>query len=567
MTLGAGQLHYANMLQTEALDVLKTGANVFLTGEPGSGKSYTVRAYIRYLHAHGIAPAVTASTGIAATHIGGMTLHSWSGIGIHTSLSKAQLKDITDRDRVAKRLRATKVLIIDEISMFDGRTLDTVDLVCRTIKDTDLPFGGMQVIFVGDFFQLPPVTKAGEPIPQFAFASRAWQAANPKVCYLSEQHRQEDQVFVELLSAIRRGQVTAKHKQLLGERQIVFMDDDFENITKLFSHNVDVDKLNSQALNQLEDSPRLYPMAAYGAPPLIEQLKRGCLSPEQLVLKQGAKVMFTKNSLDGSYVNGTTGEVDKYAKDTGYPIVRLRSGKYIEAAPTEWKIEAEGKTLATIIQIPLRLAWAMTVHKSQGMSLDAAVIDLSRAFAYGQGYVALSRVRSLQGLHLQGVNERALQIDPQILAEDESFRQQSLANQIWLASLGEDEVLNLHTAFVLACGGNLNGSGFQAKPKKAKVKRYAETLELILGGMNIAQAANERSRTVFTIFEHLEEARTQGVLPLHKLKHLIAGKEADVARIQALLKTKDNDLLKPIFEHFNGNYDYDTIRLARLFLV
>jgi ATP-dependent DNA helicase PIF1 len=347
----------------------------------------------------------------------------------------------------------------------------------------------------------------------------------------------------------------------------VFMDDDFANTTKLFSHNVDVDKLNTYALNQIEDDPRTFPMAAYGAPPLIEQLKRGCLSPELLVLKQGAKVMFTKNSLDGSYVNGTTGEIDKYSKDTGYPIVRLRSGRYIEAAPTEWKMDAEGKTLATIVQIPLRLAWAMTVHKSQGMSLDTAVIDLSRAFAYGQGYVALSRVRSLQGLHLQGVNERALQIDPQILAEDESFREQSMMNQIWVVGLNEDERANLHTAFVLACGGNLNGSGFQKKPKPAKAKRYTETLELVLGGLDIHQVANERSRTVFTIFEHLEEARTHGVLPLPKLKHLIDGKEADIARIQAVLKTKDNDLLKPIFEHFDGEYDYDTIRLARLFLV
>lgn len=565
--MGVGYTGHA-MLQTEALAILKTGANVFLTGEPGAGKSYIVREYISYLQSCGIAPAITASTGIAATHIGGMTLHSWSGIGIQTSLSPAQLKELAGRERLVKRVKAARVLIIDEISMFDGKILDLVDRVCRTIKESDEPFGGLQVIFVGDFFQLPPVSRANEPAPQFAFHADAWLAANPTICYLSEQHRQEDEVFVEVLSAIRQGRVTKRHKELLGERQVVFMDDDFAETTKLFSHNVDVDKLNHYALGQIDTEPRTYTMAAYGVPPLIEQLKRGCLSPELLALKQGARVMFTKNSLDGSYVNGTTGEIESFSKDTGNPIVRLRSGKRIEAISTEWKIEAEGKTLAAIVQIPLRLAWAMTVHKSQGMSLDAAVIDLSRAFAYGQGYVALSRVRSLQGLHLQGLNERSLEVDPTVAAQDTDFRQQSLEAQEWLAAQSEDEIKKMQDTFILACGGNLEGAGFQSKSKtkKLKEKRFHPTVALIVGGMDITQAAQERSRTVFTIFEHLEEARSCQALPYDKLGHLIAGKEDIIALIQAEFANRENDLLKPIYEHFSGAYDYDTIRLARLLI-
>ena len=558
-----------SMTQAEALAILKTGVNVFLTGEPGAGKSYTIRQYVNFLRSTGIDPAITASTGIAATHIGGMTLHSWSGIGINKSMNAAELNEIAGRDRLAKRIRATEVLIIDEISMFEGRTLNLVDAVCRTIKQSQQPFGGLQVGFVGDFFQLPPVSRSGEPLPQFAFDSESWRAAKPVICYLSEQHRQEDETFLDILSALRRGTINDEHKALLGERQIVFMDDVFGEMTKLFSHNVDVDRMNTQALSQLEADPRTYRMHAYGAPPLIEQLKRGCLSPELLTLKEGARVMFTKNSTDGSYVNGTTGEISGFSKENGYPIVKLRSGRFIEAATTEWKIEAEGKTVAAIVQLPLRLAWAMTVHKSQGMSLDAALIDLSSAFAYGQGYVALSRVRSLAGLHLQGLNRRALEVDPTVLAQDEQFRTRSLEAKEAMLAMTEENLKRLHDEFIVARGGSLTGGGFAAKPKKKKAvkeKRYEQTLALIMGGMTVAEAANERSRTVFTIFEHLEELRELKALPLDKLGHLIVGKEDDVKLIQAKFRALETDLLKPVHEFFQGEYDYDVIRLARLFM-
>ncbi|MFZ2682084.1 MAG: AAA family ATPase [Patescibacteria group bacterium] len=556
------------MTQLEALAILKTGVNIFLTGEPGAGKSYTIRQYVNFLRSSAIDPAITASTGIAATHIGGMTLHSWSGIGISKSMNAGELKELANKDRLAKRIKATQVLIIDEISMFEGQTLNLVDAVCKVIKQNEEPFGGMQIIFVGDFFQLPPVSRSGDPTPQFAFSSAAWLAADPVICYLSEQHRQEDETFLEILSALRRGTINDDHKALLSSRQATFVDDSFSEMTKLYSHNVDVDRMNTQALAQLDTDPRTYRMHAYGAPPLIDQLKRGCLSPELLELKLGARVMFTKNSSDGSYVNGTTGEVSAFSKENGYPIVKLRSGRQVEAATTEWKIEAEGKSVAAIVQIPLRLAWAMTVHKSQGMSLDAALIDLSSAFAYGQGYVALSRVRSLSGLHLKGLNQRALEVDPTVLAQDETFRQRSLEARDTLAALTEEHLKKAHEEFIVTRGGSLSGGGFVGRPKavQKKAKRYEQTLALVVGGMTIAEAANERSRTEFTIFEHLEELRDLKVLPLDKLGHLIAGKEDDVKLIQAKFKQLDTQLLKPVHEHFKGEHSYDVIRLARLFI-
>ena len=208
------------MTQDEALAILKTGLNIFLTGEPGSGKTHTINRYVAWLRERAVEPAVTASTGIAATHIGGMTIHSWSGIGIKREVSDYDIEMIQSREKTAKRILGTKVLIIDEISMLDAATLDSVDRVLRTLRRRPMmpeePFGGLQVIFVGDFFQLPPVSKKEEV--RFAFESHAWKEANPVVCYLSEQHRQEDGDFLDLLGAFRRGAFTAAHRARLKSR-------------------------------------------------------------------------------------------------------------------------------------------------------------------------------------------------------------------------------------------------------------------------------------------------------------------------------------------------------------
>ncbi|MCU0678233.1 MAG: AAA family ATPase, partial [Candidatus Pacebacteria bacterium] len=174
------------MNQARALEILKTGANVFLTGEPGAGKTYVINQYIAWLEACGLSVAVTASTGIAATHIGGMTIHSWSGAGARDTLTQYDLDQIVSREATVKRVKKAKVLVIDEISMLDGKLLDMVDVICRTIRQRKDAFGGLQVIFVGDFFQLPPVTRQGDMM-RYAFESRAWLEARPLVCYITEQ--------------------------------------------------------------------------------------------------------------------------------------------------------------------------------------------------------------------------------------------------------------------------------------------------------------------------------------------------------------------------------------------
>lgn len=455
------------MTQEEALTILKTGGNVFLTGEPGSGKTHTVNRYVSYLRERGIEPAITASTGIAATHIGGYTIHSWSGIGVRHMLTQYDLDRITSNKRVYNRIHSAPALIIDEVSMLSFRTLEMVEAVCREVRRDERPFGGLQVVFVGDFFQLPPVNAYAEDkyeqrlkllnanenagALQFAFVSRVWQKANPLVCYLSEQHRQEDAAFLEFLSAVRTGAVAESHRALLRTR---YAASGGKGVAKLYSHNVDVDRINSAELAKLLGSEREFDMESSGPDPIVAALKRGCLSPERLFLKIGARVMFTKNdAATRRFVNGTMGTVTEFCKDTGLPIVKTNGGRTVRAEPMEWNLSDGGRVLARIIQAPLRLAWAITVHKSQGMSLDAAHMDLSECFEYGQGYVALSRVRALAGLSLSGLNSRALEVHPEIRAKDPQFRAASEAARGRFQTMRSQELLALHADFIRACGG------------------------------------------------------------------------------------------------------------------
>ena len=419
------------MTQSQAFLILKTGANVFLTGEPGSGKTHMVNQYAAYLREQKIETAITASTGIAATHIGGMTIHSWSGIGIKTKLDKRDLDKIASSGYIANRVRRAKVLIIDEVSMLSSNMLSMVDAVCRKIRQSSKPFGDLQMVFVGDFFQLPPIVKKAENGAQtslikessvrFAYDSSAWTLASPIVCYLTEQYRQDDHNFLSILSAIRRNTFNDNHLRHIEIRKIEYRAAPL-NAPKLFSHNIDVDRVNDEMLAKILGESQKFIMSSQGAKALVAGLKKNCLSPETLELKINAVVMFTKNNLKEGFVNGTLGIVEKFNKTSGYPLVKMRSGRKIEVKQMDWTVEENGKVRGKITQLPLRLAWAITVHKSQGMSLDEAVIDLSQVFEFGQGYVALSRVRRLSGLHLLGWNERAFKVHPEVLAKDESFR-------------------------------------------------------------------------------------------------------------------------------------------------
>jgi ATP-dependent DNA helicase PIF1 len=410
------------MRQLQALQVMMSGSSVFLTGAPGAGKTYVLNKFIQQSQKNGKQLAVTASTGIAASHIGGTTIHSWSGLGILDVLSESDLVRLSEADRLIKRYNATDILIIDEVSMLHGKRLNMINRLAKRLRGNDKPFGGLQIILVGDLFQLPPISRGGESL-DFIHNSEAWEELNPEICYISEQHRQQEHDYLlELLEAMRDGEVSEDQSYLLNERLNQKPGDDTV-VTRLYSHNIDVDSINRRYLGELDGDAVGYKMYTKGKGPKLDQLMKSLLTPEVLELKIGAEVMFVANNFAEGFVNGSRGQVIDFDGDA--PMVQLAKGKTIKVQPHTWSLNEDGRVLAEATQLPLRLAWAITIHKSQGMSIEAAEIDLTRAFTPGMGYVALSRVTSFSGLYLVGMNHMALAMHPEIYALDRELREAS----------------------------------------------------------------------------------------------------------------------------------------------
>jgi ATP-dependent exoDNAse (exonuclease V) alpha subunit len=547
------------MTQEEAYDILQLGYNVYLTGSAGAGKTYLLNRYIEYLKKNNVEVAVTASTGIAATHMGGVTIHSWSGLGIRHRLTEQDLDVLEERRYLFERFQNTRVLIIDEVSMLHHFRLDLVEKIVRSFKRNNLPFGGMQVILCGDFFQLPPVSRSPEPEAKFIYHSDAWNEMNLKICYLHEQHRQTDDACIKVLNDIRGNRVSEETLMPLRRR---YQKEPKVSIppTKLYTHNVDVDAVNEEEIEILDGEEEVFEMTSRGRAPLIEALKKSCLAPEKLRLKIGARVMFVKNNMEAGYVNGTLGKV--VAFENGMPVVETARGVRITAQPMSWIIEEDGKMKAEITQVPLRLAWAITVHKSQGMSLDAVEVDLSKSFEKGMGYVALSRVRTLDGLKLLGLNKIALEVNPEVLEFDKEL--------LGLSGSAEDELRMLSAEEKTHRQKEYLASISIKKEKKKKISTLEETRALLPQKLSIREMAQKRGITEGTILEHLEKLVQEGkVNALRELAHLKPQAkrfEKMKTAFDAVYKETGEIKLTPVREILGESFNFEELRFARLFL-
>ena len=539
------------------MDILKTGQSVFLTGAAGSGKTHVLREYIKYLQENDINVGITASTGIAATHMGGMTIHAWSGIGIASALSDGEVDVVATKQYLRGRLGKTAVLIIDEISMLHHFRLDLVDRILRSAKNIDKPFGGIQVVFCGDFFQLPPISRLGEIEALFAYQAEVWKTLSPIVCYLHESHRQNDEKFLKVLHAIRDNEIEEEIGEILSERFNVEVVGDIEP-TKLYTHNRDVDAENAKELEKIKGDMRKYDMISRGREKLVAALKKSCLAPENLCLKIGAKVMFVKNNFDKGYANGTLGVVTKSLIDE--IVVRTFDGRSITVEQDTWTIEENGKVLAEIIQYPLRLAWAITVHKSQGMSLDAAEIDLSQSFERGMGYVALSRVRSLAGLSIKGMNATALQVSEEAFEMDKVFKEASHTAVDNFNKLGVKAITKMQQDFI------------QTSIVKAdkKVDTLTQTKNFLNEGKSIQEIAKLRELTEGTVIDHIEKIKEKE--PAFNIRHIREGFPASRYKkiYSAFQKVGTSDggkrPLTPVMKILGNGYSFEELRIVRLFL-
>jgi ATP-dependent DNA helicase PIF1 len=390
---------------TDFLTLADSGDNIFLTGQAGTGKSTLLR---QWLAGNGRDADVTAPTGIAALNIGGMTIHRWAGIGLGPQPGEDldAFADHLDENgsrsvREAKqRIRQCRTLVIDEVSMLPGRLLAFLDVWLRRCRGRMAPFGGIQVIATGDFLQLPPVRKDMSQSHDWAFASEFWERAGFHTIRLTKVWRQDEPELLAALNDVRRGRLTPASRATLGRCVKMFPP---ATMTRLCTHNRDVDKVNRAMLDDLPGPERTY--TAEFTPPGDERVReffaKGSITPLELSLRKDARVMFTVNDAQGRFVNGTTGRV---ASLTPFSVdVETDDGTLVGVDQFEWHQNPRDRRGATMRQLPLRLAYALTIHKAQGCTLAGAYIDIRAALEPGQAYVALSRVKSLDGLWLKAM--------------------------------------------------------------------------------------------------------------------------------------------------------------------
>jgi ATP-dependent DNA helicase PIF1 len=397
--------------------LIQSGKNVLVTGSGGTGKSFILQTVVdRHVGVN-----VTASTGVAALNIGGSTIHSWAGIGLGHGSLEGLVTKVKKNKKATKNWKQTRLLIIDEVSMLDADLMDKLNMIGIAVRNDPRPFGGIQLVLVGDFLQIPPVKG------KFCFHATCWSQCIQHIVELREIFRQNDSRFVKMLGEVRIGKPSPTTLQELQTRVVSDLSQVPDDITRMFSHNKDVDALNQEKLALLPGTATMYQAEDSGQEIPLKMLTSNSLALQTLGLKVGAVVMLLKNlNVKAGLVNGAIGRVIRLAtleqhfsdkrerqvfmqthpsyllNDGPLPVVEFDNGSLRLVGPEMWSLEREGRTLASRVQIPLKLGYAFSIHKCQGITLKQAVISLRKIFACGQAYVSLSRVQSLEGVYIDG---------------------------------------------------------------------------------------------------------------------------------------------------------------------
>lgn len=393
--------------QQLAYDAFLSGRNLFITGPGGTGKSYLIRYFLKSKSRHWNI-GFTSTTGISALLIGGRTIHSFLGLGLASGTIEELLKKIKRRPAIFTRWRNLRCLVIDEVSMMHPDLFVKIDQLARKIRKRDEPFGGIQLILTGDFLQIRPVKSE-----TFCFQTESWKSCNFEIFYLTENIRQEhDEIFQECLSRMRMGKIDDFVRDNLLTRENL----DYSALeikpTYLFSLKRKANAYNHKKFQKLvkhlpttdiHQFEHKLEILDNSIETRLESILENLRVPKRLELAVGAQVVLLANiDTNNGLANGSRGIVTRFDHKSRYPVVKFLNGAEVIIEPFIFEIEEMGETILTITQIPLDLAYALTIHSAQGCTIDNAVINLSNVFEYGQAYVACSRVRNLKNLYFKG---------------------------------------------------------------------------------------------------------------------------------------------------------------------
>ncbi len=401
--------------QQVALEMCQSGENIFLTGGAGSGKSFVVREFMKDKNDKEM--PILASTGAAAVLLGGRTFHSFFGLGIMEGGAGATFQRIINDKKTLARIKKVEGVIIDEISMIPGDALTVAEMISQEARGSHLPWGGMRVIAVGDFGQLPPVTKNGQR-RDWCFLTDTWKKTDFQICRLHVNQRIQDNQFLNVLDDVRHGRMTERVKDFLQEHTKAH-DEDHPG-TRLFPRRDQSEEYNQKKLAEINEDEHIVDSIYFGEQKFIELLTKTAPVPQQLKLKVGCRLLFLKNDAQKRWVNGTRGVLSAFEAD--HLVVRKDGGREVKVEKMSFSLlDADGNVKASVIQFPVNLAYATTIHKSQGATLDELWCDLGALWEPGHAYVALSRLRDPVGLHIVRWNARSFITDPAVTKFYDSF--------------------------------------------------------------------------------------------------------------------------------------------------
>ena len=558
--------------------VEKTDMSLFLTGKAGTGKTTFLREVVRYTKKKCI---VLAPTGIAAVNAGAMTIHSFFqfGLGPFVQGVVEPKSDFRINKSKLELIRHLQLLIIDEVSMVRADLMDHIDVELRRIRRNSKPFGGVQLLMIGDLQQLPPIAHGGEDelLRQYYktlyfFSSAALKSMKYSCIELKNVYRQTDRHFIDILNHARNCTLTSQDISDLNARYIPgFSPKPEDGYIRLMTHNRQVDNVNETELEKLDSKPYTFVAAVTGTFP-----EESYPTADSLTLKKGTQVMFIKNDPERRFINGTLGEVKSIDKNS--IAVRLtESGTVIDVEPMEWQNlryqfdeeskEISSKQIGRFKQYPLKAAWAITVHKSQGLTFDKAIIDVHAAFSPGQAYVALSRCRTLDGLVLSSPVSASVFMRDNAVDAYMNYISRPVEELAFSSCYEYFEYEKKPESEEVAPVKKVKVN--KEKPKKEKKEKLHDdtgkklnTFEysywLYNQGNTVKQIAEKRGLNQSTIEGHLARYVGSGDIDVHEFV------DADtLQKVEAYcMEHPEEKALKPIFEHFDAKIPYGVLRMA-----